>query len=82
MRRGATPKEAATTAVQRIAEHYPKFSGAVIALDKNGNYGAACNGLDNKGFPYYVVNTKLGKPTLKYESCIDTTFSPFVNQIL
>lgn len=87
MRRGASPKEAATTAVKRIAKYYPHFSGAIIALDKNGNYGAACNGLNRKefpiGFPYYVVNKELGKPTLKYESCIDSDdFTPFVIQYL
>lgn len=69
MRRGATPKQAATTAVRRIAKHYPEFSGAVIAMDKNGTFGAACNGLSGV-FPYYVVNLELGEPTLFHETCI------------
>ena len=69
MRRGATPKEAATTAVRRIAKHYPNFVGAVIALDKNGTYGAACNGLPD-GFPHFVASLGVGEPTLIHETCI------------
>ncbi|KOX75637.1 N(4)-(Beta-N-acetylglucosaminyl)-L-asparaginase [Melipona quadrifasciata] len=49
MRRGATPTEAATTTIRRIAEHYPTFSGAVIAINKDGEYGAACNRVINGG---------------------------------
>lgn len=52
MRRGASPKDAAQTAVQRIAAHYPDFMGAVIALTKTGQYGAACHGIPN--FPFVV----------------------------
>ena len=69
MRRGASPKEAATTAIRRIAKHYPDFVGGVIALDKNGSYGAACNKVEN-GFPYYVANLELGEPTMFREPCI------------
>lgn len=54
MRRGATPSEAAETAISRIASHYPSFSGAVVALTKDGKYGAACHGM--KLFPYVVYD--------------------------
>lgn len=67
MRQGATPTAAAGTAIKRIAKHYPKFSGAVIALNKEGEYGASCNGFD--GFPFYVSNVKLGNPTMYYVPC-------------
>lgn len=72
MRRGATPKEAAETAIRRIAEHYPFFIGAVIALNKDGNFGAACNGIPL--FPYYVSNPESGKPILHIAHCIKETY--------
>ncbi|XP_014217987.1 putative N(4)-(beta-N-acetylglucosaminyl)-L-asparaginase GA14866, partial [Copidosoma floridanum] len=68
MRQGMDPAEAAFVAVERIAKHYPKFSGAVIALNKTGQFGAACNNLPN-GFPFYAVNRQLGEPTLYNQSC-------------
>ncbi|XP_008557128.1 N(4)-(Beta-N-acetylglucosaminyl)-L-asparaginase [Microplitis demolitor] len=70
MRRGASPTEAAAVAVKRIAKHYPMFRGAVIALDKNGDYGAACNGFAS--FPYFVSNAALGKPTLLRINCFNS----------
>ena len=73
MRRGATPTEAATTAVRRIAEHYPTFSGAVIAINKDGEYGAACNRVNN-GFQYYVANPELGRATMHLANCINTEY--------
>lgn len=72
MRRGATPSAAATTAISRIAEHYPAFTGAVIAINKNGEYGAACNGITR--FAHYVANPELKKPTMLYVNCIDTKY--------
>ncbi|XP_037297301.1 N(4)-(Beta-N-acetylglucosaminyl)-L-asparaginase [Manduca sexta] len=57
MRRGATPTDAARTAVLRIAAHYEDFMGAVVALKNDGQYGAACHGMDT--FPFVVQdNTK------------------------
>ena len=73
MRRGATPTEAATTAVRRIAEHYPTFSGAVIAINKDGAYGAACNRVIN-GFQYYVANPELGRAMMHVANCINTEY--------
>lgn len=72
MRHGASPTEAATTAIRRIAEHYPTFRGAVIALNKDGDYGAACNGI--KRFEHYVANPGLGVPSMKYADCIDNHY--------
>ncbi|XP_076757288.1 N(4)-(Beta-N-acetylglucosaminyl)-L-asparaginase-like [Xylocopa sonorina] len=72
MRRGATPTAAATTAVRRIAEHYPMFTGAVIAINKDGEYGAACNGITR--FAHYVANPELGKATQLYVDCIDVKY--------
>lgn len=75
MRRNATPTAAATTAISRIAKHYPTFTGAVIALNKHGEYGAACNGITR--FAYYVANPELGKPTIHYATCIDAKYQVF-----
>ncbi len=33
---------------------YPTFTGAVVALDKDGNHGAACHGIQE--FPYSVAS--------------------------
>ncbi|KYN23291.1 PREDICTED: N(4)-(Beta-N-acetylglucosaminyl)-L-asparaginase-like [Trachymyrmex cornetzi] len=58
MRYGASPTEAAQKAISRITNHYRSFFGAVIALNKEGKYGAACNGMLK--FPYYVATPTLG----------------------
>jgi N4-(beta-N-acetylglucosaminyl)-L-asparaginase len=52
MRNGMSPSDAATDAIKRIAKYYPKFVGAIVAIDKMGNHGAACHGIDK--FPYSV----------------------------
>ncbi|CAK1578085.1 unnamed protein product [Parnassius mnemosyne] len=57
MRRGATPLNAAETAIKRIAKHYSNFMGAVIAVNKNGNYSAACHGLGDLPFPFVVYDS-------------------------
>lgn len=67
MRQGQSPETAAETAIKRIVKHYPKFSGAVIALRKDGEYGAACHGFET--FPFYVSNLKLGEPTVHIIRC-------------
>lgn len=71
MRRGSTPEEASRTAVNRIAKYYPDFSGAVIAVNINGDYATACNGMTT--FPYIVViNSTV---TLETDSCVTETNS-------
>lgn len=71
MRRGSTPQEASRIAVSRIAKYYPDFSGAVIAVNKDGEYAAACNGMTF--FPYIVVIN--GNVTLVNEVCVAETDS-------
>ncbi|XP_011685903.1 PREDICTED: N(4)-(Beta-N-acetylglucosaminyl)-L-asparaginase-like isoform X2 [Wasmannia auropunctata] len=65
MRNGATPTIAARKAINRIVQHYPDFFGGVIALNKKGEYGAACNGMS--AFPYYVANPTLGPKLLSVQ---------------
>lgn len=59
MRSGTEPSDAAEMAIKRIITHYPNFSGAVIAVNKNGVYGAACYGMNN--FPYSVYTRENGQ---------------------
>ena len=63
MRRGMTPSAAAQDAIKAIAQFYPTFSGAIVAVNASGSYGAASNGL---GFPfrYTVYNPVLGNSTV------------------
>jgi hypothetical protein len=37
-----------------VTAKYPSFSGAVVALDSEGNHGAACHGMIE--FPYCVAS--------------------------
>lgn len=67
MRRGASPTQAAKTAVNRIKEHYPIFMGAVVALSKDGRYGAACNGINE--FPFFVGDKTGQQPRLHAVKC-------------
>lgn len=66
MRRGLGPKQAAEDAVLRIVKHYPKYIGAVFAVDKNGNHAGACHGWT---FQYTFQNSKVESPqTVTVES--------------
>lgn len=39
MRNGMTPTAAAEDALRRIIKYYSKFEGALIAVNKKGDYG-------------------------------------------
>jgi isoaspartyl peptidase/L-asparaginase-like protein (Ntn-hydrolase superfamily) len=68
MRQGSAPDEACLDAVRRIAKFYPTFTGAVLALDKDGRHGAACHGLDN--FPYSVMQQGWTDPKVIEIPCL------------
>ncbi|EDS30559.1 N(4)-(Beta-N-acetylglucosaminyl)-L-asparaginase [Culex quinquefasciatus] len=53
LRRGLSPVQAGETALARIALHYPKFVGGIVVASSDGQYGAACHGMDE--FPYSVA---------------------------
>lgn len=40
---GLSPTDAAAAAIEAIRRKYPTFSGAVVAANKKGEYGAACH---------------------------------------
>lgn len=65
MRRGSTPQQASNTAINRITKYYPDFSGAIIAVNKNGDYAISCNGMTS--FPYIAVIN--GNVTLNTDAC-------------
>ena len=52
MENGMSPSQAAEKAISRISKFYKSFQGGVIAMDKNGDFGAACYGM--KDFPFSV----------------------------
>jgi len=62
MASGMTPEEAAKDALYRIVEKQPTFSGAIIALNKKGEFGAAVYGYSS--FSYNVMNQQFDKPTI------------------
>lgn len=69
MRRGKEPLEAAKIAIKRIVNNYPNFFGAVIAVNLQGDYSAACNGM--KEFPFSVVNPKIGTVIVRKVKCLN-----------
>lgn len=68
MRNGKTPSEAAREAILRISRYYPTFSGAVIALNMTGHFGAACHGLS--GFPYTVMSPEFNETQILSVGCV------------
>jgi N4-(beta-N-acetylglucosaminyl)-L-asparaginase len=68
MRNGMSASAAAADAIQRIVKHYEEFVGAIIAIDKYGNHGAACHGL--KTFPYSVKNSSISDVQVIYVPCV------------
>ncbi|XP_050505989.1 N(4)-(Beta-N-acetylglucosaminyl)-L-asparaginase [Diabrotica virgifera virgifera] len=64
LRDGASPSKAAIIAIARIAEKYRTFFGGIVVVDKKGNVGAACNGMDK--FPFTIANNKYPEGIIKY----------------
>lgn len=62
MRRGLSPTAAAEDALNRIAQYHSEFSGAIIAVNTSGGYGAANHGFAS--FEYTVYNPQLGNSTV------------------
>ncbi|KAG5897020.1 hypothetical protein JTB14_021743 [Gonioctena quinquepunctata] len=64
MRGGASPSKAAAVAISRISQKYPKFFGGIVVVDKKGNIGAACNGMEK--FPFTIANGKYPETIVKF----------------
>lgn len=39
MRQGKSPSEATSLALEKIARYYPKYSGGLVAVNKEGEFG-------------------------------------------
>lgn len=63
-----TPNEACADSIRQIAKFYPNFKGAIVAVDKQGNFGASCNGIGN--FIYSVRNTAHNSVQLISVDCV------------
>lgn len=68
LRNGASPDAACERALMRIAEHYPTFVGAIVIVDKFGNYGAGCHGIDS--FPFSVYNLESQQVKIEKRDCL------------
>lgn len=68
LRNGFTPDAAGENALTRISLHYPLFVGAIVVVDKDGNYGAACHGLDS--FPFSVYNPQTKQVKVENRDCL------------
>lgn len=68
LRNNMSPSKAGEMALQRILEYYSDFMGAVVVVTKNGEYGAACTGLDR--FPFSVYDSTSNDVRIEYVSCI------------
>lgn len=66
LRQGMSPKLAGQKALKRISKYYPNFFGGIIVIDKNGEYGAACNGMSE--FPYSIATVNRDA-TIETVSC-------------
>ncbi|KAM8711093.1 hypothetical protein ACLKA7_000256 [Drosophila subpalustris] len=69
MRNGKTPAQAAEAGIQRILRHHRDFSGAVIAVNRQGQYAAACYGMAE--FPF-VVSSPLQTTSVETAKCLPT----------
>jgi isoaspartyl peptidase/L-asparaginase-like protein (Ntn-hydrolase superfamily) len=68
MRQGSAPDFACADAVRRIAMYYPNFTGAVLALAKDGRHGAACYGFNY--FPYAIMQQGWIEPKVIEIPCL------------
>ena len=68
MRQGSQPHDACLDAIRRIIKFYPNFNGALLALNKNGQHGAACHGMDY--FPYSVMQQGWTEPRIIEIPCL------------
>jgi isoaspartyl peptidase/L-asparaginase-like protein (Ntn-hydrolase superfamily) len=67
MRGGTAPADACLDAIKRIVKYNPIFTGAVLALDNKGNYGAACHGIPS--FPFSVMREGWANPEVMQIPC-------------
>jgi N4-(beta-N-acetylglucosaminyl)-L-asparaginase len=74
MGQGLSPADATRAAISKIVRFYPDFSGAIVAVNLKGEYGAACHKVDIPGmngtFPYCVANLETGVTSVQFVKCL------------
>nr|CAD7444107.1 unnamed protein product [Timema bartmani] len=70
LRSGVTPSAAGENALRRIVALYPDFVGGIVVLSIDGQYGAACHGMNT--FKYSVCNQQLGEVTVLEVPCLSS----------
>lgn len=68
LRNGVTPDVAGEKALMRIIRYYPNFVAGIVVVDKDGNYGAACHGIDS--FPFSVYNLESKEVRIEKRDCL------------
>ncbi|CAG9533572.1 unnamed protein product [Cercopithifilaria johnstoni] len=68
IREGKTPTEAAEITIRAISRKYPNFRGAIVAVNKKGQFGAACHGMDF--FKFCIQNRNFTKVKVLSVACI------------
>lgn len=69
MRNKVSPQKATAQVIRMIREKFPSFKGGLIACNKYGEFGAACNGIEK--FPFTIARSDLGTRTY-YINCSDS----------
>ncbi|XP_055854732.1 putative N(4)-(beta-N-acetylglucosaminyl)-L-asparaginase GE19290 [Episyrphus balteatus] len=67
LRAGQDTTTAAQNAIKRILKHHEKFMGGLIVVNRLGEIGAACTGIDK--FPYSVAFGNQTKAKIEYIDC-------------
>lgn len=67
LRNGLSPQESAENVIDRIQEYYPRSIAAILVVDKNGNYGAACQIFDD--FPISIFYPGLNETKIETIEC-------------
>eukprot|EP01091_Cochliopodium_minus_P015205 TRINITY_DN5338_c0_g1_i2.p1 TRINITY_DN5338_c0_g1~~TRINITY_DN5338_c0_g1_i2.p1 ORF type:complete len:272 (-),score=47.40 TRINITY_DN5338_c0_g1_i2:19-834(-) len=76
MRMGYSPRTSTEKVLERITKKYPSFKGAIIAINKDGKYGANCYGYDS--FQYSVMSKEKKSIVVETIKCSqDTTLTTF-----
>jgi len=75
MSAGFTPTEAAREALRKIARFYPNYQGALVAVNLQGEYGAACHNLEE--FPFCIANIETGVTTVETVTCLQSSTKHF-----
>lgn len=77
MRDGCSPTEAAQIAILRVQKAFPNFMGGIVAANKKGEYGAACNWLPTmETFSYCVASPETDNVTIITVNCLNSSFTP------